>query len=442
MREQKRGSGLCPLGRRFFVLAGKGAGNGMETEVRDKFRYLPGFQMMPYLRFARLATPDNPLQLTRGGVLGEVEVAYETYGRLSPEKDNAILLCHALTGDSHPAAHSPDDREGWWEDLVGPGQLLDTERFFIICANVLGGCRGTTGPASPDPATGRPYGPRFPEVTIRDMVHVQKRLLDHLGIGKLVLVVGGSMGGMQALEWAATYPETAAGVAVIAAPGFTTAQAIAYSDVGRRAVQLDPEYRGGDYYGGPGPVQGLTAARALGMITYQSEESMTRKFSRRMRNGRFEIENYLDYQGECLVKRFDANSYLCLTKAIDLFDLGDGRPSYRAALAAVRAKMMIVGVSSDILYPVSQQRQLSVELARQGARVVVFREIESVHGHDGFLIDFPLLADVLGPFIESVTLRSRPWYQKRFSPARMAYYGAIEPSEREIDRLDRTGAFP
>jgi homoserine O-acetyltransferase len=409
---------------------------------QDKFNYLPDFQKMPYLRFLQVATPDNPLELTKGGVLEEVDVAYETYGSLSPEKDNAILLCHALTGDSHPAAHYAEDREGWWEDLVGPGQLLDTERFFIICPNVLGGCRGATGPASPNPVTGKPYGASFPVVTIRDMVHVQKRLLERLGIQKLVMVVGGSMGGMQALEWATTYPDMAAGVAVIAAPGYTTAQAIAYNDVGRRAIQLDPEYRGGDYYGGPGPVQGLTVARAVGMITYQSEESMTRKFSRRSRDGRFEIENYLDYQGECLVKRFDANSYLCLTKAIDLFDLKDGRPSYQAALAGVKAKMMIVGVSSDILYPVHQQRQLSVELARQGARVVVFREIESIHGHDGFLIDFPLLADVLGPFIESVTIKSRPWYQKRFSATRMAYYGAVEPSDREFSSLDRTGAFP
>ena len=414
----------------------------MGNTSQDKFSNLPDFQQMPYLRFLQVAAPDHPLQLIKGGVLEEVEVAYETYGSLAPEKDNAILLCHALTGDSHPAAHYAEDREGWWEDLVGPGQLLDTERFFIICPNVLGGCRGTTGPASADPSTGKPYGAKFPIVTIRDMVHVQKRLLDKLGIQKLVMVVGGSMGGMQALEWAVTYPDMAAGVAVIAAPGYTTAQAIAYNDVGRRAIQLDPEYRGGDYYGGTGPVQGLTVARAVGMITYQSEESMTRKFSRRARSGRFEIENYLDYQGECLVKRFDANAYLCLIRAIDLFDLGDGRPSYQAALAAVKAKMMIVGVSSDILYPVHQQRQLSVELARQGARVVVFRELESVHGHDGFLIDFPLLADVLGPFIESVTIKSRPWYQKRFSATRMAYYGAVEPADREFSSLDRTGAFP
>lgn len=413
-----------------------------QTALPDRFRYLPGFQIMPYLRLRQVATPDNPLELVKGGRLDHVEVAYETYGSLSPEKDNAILLCHALTGDSHPAAHYVDDREGWWEDLVGPGQLLDTERFFIICPNVLGGCRGTTGPASPNPATGKPYGADFPVVTIRDMVHVQKRLLDQLGISKLVMVVGGSMGGMQALEWAVTYPEMAAGVAVIAAPGYTTAQAIAYNDAGRRAILLDPEYRGGDYYGGPGPVQGLTLARAVGMITYQSEESMTRKFSRRLRDGRFEIEHYLDYQGDCLVKRFDANSYLCLIRAIDLFDLADGRSSYQAALAAVKAKMMIVGVSSDILYPVHQQRQLSVELARQGARVVVFREIESAHGHDGFLIDFPKLADILGPFIETVTIKSRPWYQKRFSASRMAYYGAVMPADREFTSLDRTGAFP
>lgn len=414
----------------------------MNTVATGKFKYLPGFQAAAYLKFARVATPENPLQLRQGGVLTEVAVAYETYGTLSPEKDNAILLCHALTGDSHPAAHFAGDREGWWEELVGPGRLLDTERFFIICSNVLGGCRGTTGPASMEPDGQRPYGPRFPEITIRDMVHVQKRLLDQLNLTRLVVVVGGSMGGMQALEWAATYPGFASGVVVIAAPGFTTAQAIAYSEVGRQAIELDQEFKGGDYYDGAGPAQGLAAARALGMITYQSEESMTRKFSRRMRNGRFEIENYLAYQGECLVKRFDANSYLCLIRAIDLFDLGAGRPSYQAALASIKARLLVVGVSSDILYPASQQRELAVELARQGVKVT-FRVIESAHGHDGFLIDFPILAELLSPFIESVTVQARPWYQKRFRPARFAYYGAMGPVERDVmEALDRTGAFP
>ena len=414
----------------------------MSGIAAEKIKYLPGFCETPYLRFTQVATQDYPLQLTRGSALTDVEVAYETYGMLSPDKDNAILLCHALTGDSHPAAHFSGDREGWWEDLVGPGQLLDTDRFYIICSNVLGGCRGTTGPASPEPGGRRPYGPRFPEVTIRDMVQVQKRLLDQLAISHLVMVVGGSMGGMQALEWATTYPEFASGVIVIAAPGYATAQAIAYSEVGRQAIRLDPEYKGGDYYGGVGPVQGLSIARALGMITYQSEESMTRKFSRRVRNGRFEIENYLEYQGECLVKRFDANSYLCLIRAIDLFDLGDDRPSYTAALAAIKAKLLVVGVSSDILYPAHQQRELATALARQGVKVT-FREIESAHGHDGFLIDFPVLAELLSPFIESLTKQARPWYQKRFKPAQFAYYGAVAPMERDVmDDLDRTGAFP
>lgn len=413
----------------------------MITDAREKFKYLPGFQVASYLRFAQIATAEYPLGLTRGDRLTDVEIAYETYGTLSLEKDNVILLCHALTGDSHPAAHYPGDREGWWEDLVGPGQLLDTDRFYIICSNVLGGCRGTTGPASLDASRGRPYGQRFPEVTIRDMVHAQKRLLDFLGISHLVMVVGGSMGGMQAMEWAATYPDIVAGVVVIAAPGYATAQAIAYSEVGRRAIKLDPEYHNGDYYGGIGPVQGLATARALGMITYQSEESMTGKFSRRVRNGRFEIENYLEYQGECLVKRFDANSYLTLIRAIDLFDLGDGRSSYQAALAAVKAKLLVVGVSSDILYPAHQQKELAAALARQGVKVT-FREIESAHGHDGFLIDFPILAELLSPFIESLT-QAKPWYQKRFRPARFAYYGAVAPLERDVmEDLDRTGAFP
>ena len=412
-----------------------------DVNQQDKFKYLPGFEIQPYLKIINVASPDNPFKFEMGDTLANIEVAYETYGILSETKDNAVMLCHALTGDSHPAAHFEGDREGWWEDLVGPGRLLNTEHLFVICANVLGGCRGTTGPASPNPLTGEPYGPDFPAVTIRDMVRIQKRLLDYLGLEKLCLVIGGSMGGMQALEWAATFPDVPDSAAVIAAPGFTTAQAIAYSGVGRRAILLDPDYKDGLYYGGPGPVRGLTAARALGMITYQSEESMTRKFSRRVRNGQFEVENYMDYQGECLVKRFDANSYLCLTKAIDLFDVGMGRPSYEEALSAIKAKVLTIGVKSDILYPAHQQRQLTMDLARQGVRAS-YREIDSDHGHDGFLIDFPLLSVAMESFIELAAPVSRIWHSKRFKPTRMHYYGASAPKSSPMGTLDRTGSFP
>jgi len=282
------------------------------------------------------------------------------------------------------------------------------------------------------------------------MVKLQKKLVDYLGIPKLLAVSGGSMGGMQALQWVASYSNRVRSAIVVASTLKHSPQQIAFNEVVRQSIMADPSWHEGDYYGCGQPEKGLSVARMIGHITFMSDKSMEDKFSRRLKSDRFsfgfdpdfEVERYLHYRGLNFVKRFDANSYLCLIKAIDLFDLGDGRPTYQAALAAVKAKMMIVGVSSDILYPVHQQRQLSVELARQGARVVVFRELESVHGHDGFLIDFPLLADVLGPFIESVTIQSRPWYQKRFSATRMAYYGAVEPADREFSSLDRTGAFP
>lgn len=382
-----------------------------------------GFKPRRAMQFVCVATPQEPLVLEQGGVLTDVWVAYETYGTLSAHRDNVILVAHALTGDSHPARHDADDEAGWWEDLIGPGKPLDTERFFIICSNVLGGCQGTTGPASLDPATGRPYAARFPTVTIRDMVRVQRRLLTRLGIDRLVLVIGGSMGGMQALEWAVMYPEAMRGAVVIAAPGYTTAQAIAYNAVGRNAICLDPHWQGGDYYDHLPPVHGLALARAVGMITYQSDFSMMRKFGRHMRHGRFEVENYLEHQGEALVRRFDANSYLCLLRALDLHDLGRGRPSYEAALARIKARLLVVGVSSDILYPPEQQREL-VETARRQGVAAAYTEIASPHGHDGFLLDFHLLRPILYDFIEQIVPVRRPWAGNLFKASRLAYLGA------------------
>ncbi|EAX47753.1 homoserine O-acetyltransferase [Thermosinus carboxydivorans Nor1] len=380
--------------------------------------------MRPFLKYAKVADPDNPLVLTMGGTLTDVTVAYETYGTLSPNRDNVILVTHALTGDSHVAAHDDKDEKGWWDALVGPGRPIDTNRFFVICSNVLGGCRGTTGPSSPDPATGRPYGMRFPVITIRDMVHVQKRLLEQLGIYRLVLVIGGSMGGMQALEWGVTYPEFMDGIIAIAAPGYSSAQSIAYNKVAREAVMLDPAWRQGDYYGGPGPQTGLSIARGLGMITYQSEPSMAAKFGRRMRGGQFEVENYLDYQGISLVRRFDANSYLYLLRALDLHDLGAGYASYEAALARIEARVLIVGVSSDILYPAYQQQEL-VEVLRRLGKAARYAQIDSPHGHDGFLIDFDALSPVLSDFINTIAPPVRlPWAQSFFRASSLAYFGA------------------
>lgn len=386
--------------------------------------FFRGFKWRPCLKTATVATAAAPLQLTRSGFLTEVTVAYETYGRLAEGGDNVILVTHALTGDSHPAAHSDKDEKGWWEPLIGSGRPLDTDRYFIVCANVLGGCQGTTGPASPNPATGLPYGSQFPTITIRDMVNVQKLLLDHLGITHLVAVIGGSMGGMQALEWGVTYPDFMDGVVCIAAPGFASAQAIAYNRVGRQSIRLDPAWNHGDYYGTNGPEEGLALARSLGMITYQSEQSMANKFGRSVRNGQFEVENYLEYQGESLVRRFDANSYLTLLKALDLHDLGYGHLSYEMALARIIAKTLVVGVSSDILYPAYQQAELVRDLKNVGVRAS-YLEIDSPYGHDGFLIDFHLLRPMLKDFLDTVTAPQRfAWAHSFFRASNMAYFGA------------------
>jgi homoserine O-acetyltransferase/O-succinyltransferase len=264
----------------------------------------------------------------------------------------------------------------------------------------------------------------FPQISVRDMVHVQKRLLDNLGVSRLVLVIGGSMGGMQALEWAVTYPDFMDGVAAVAAPAYSSAQAIAYNKVGREAVMLDPAWNQGEYYGGPGPARGMSVARSLGMITYQSELAMRNKFGRNIRNGNFEIENYLEYQGESLVKRFDANCYLYLLKALDLYDLGKGYASYEAALARIKARVLAVGVSSDILYPPYQQEELVEVMRQQGVRAD-YQSIESPYGHDGFLIDFHLLQPIIYRFLRSLLpQQSLPGTSPLFRAADLAYLGA------------------
>lgn len=366
----------------------------LETTVT----YFSGFKWRPYLKLSRVADEKNPLHLSLGGVLHEVIVAYETYGHLAKNGDNVILLNHALTGDSHPASHNQHDEKGWWEPLVGPGRPLDTDKYYIICTNVLGGCQGTTGPASPDPATGLPYGMTFPEITLLDMVHVQKRLLELLEINHIKMIIGGSMGGMQSLEWAIAYPDFMDSIMVIAAPGYASSQSIAYNKVGREAIVLDPDWLGGNYYGGAGPEKGLAIARAVGMITYQSEVSMEGKFGRKRRNGCFEIENYLEYQGNCLARRFDANSYLYLLRALDFYNLSEACKTCENALAQISARIMVVGVSSDILYPPYQQQELVEAMLVSGVDAQ-YALIESPHGHDGFLIDFHLLRPIIQEFI-------------------------------------------
>jgi homoserine O-acetyltransferase/O-succinyltransferase len=312
----------------------------------------------------RVATfgADSPLALDGGGALSPVTIAYETYGDLNADRSNAVLICHALTGDHHVASPNPiTGKPGWWSRVVGPGRVLDPARLFIVCANVIGGCMGTTGPKDLDPATGRPYGMRFPVITIRDMVRAQAMLLDHLGVSRLLCVVGGSMGGMQALEWAVTYPERVASAMVIASAARHSALHIAFHEVGRQAIMADPNWRGGDYYDQPvSPAAGLSVARMAAHITYMSEAGLTEKFGRRLQNrdqlsygfdADFQIESYLRHQGIRFVERFDANSYLYITRAMDYFDLAGSRgvKLAQAFQAARQVRFCVISFTSDWL---------------------------------------------------------------------------------------------
>ena len=346
-------------------------------------------------------------------MLHDITVAYETWGTLQPDASNAVLVCHALTGDSHAAGRAGPGHPapGWWDDMVGPGRGLDTDHWFVVCANVLGGCQGTTGPASIDPATARPYGSTFPVVTIRDMVRVQALLADRLGIGRWRAVVGGSMGGMQALEWATMFPERVGALVSIATTAHASAQQIAWSMVGRRAIQLDAAFHGGDYYdcdAGEGPHRGLALARQIAQIHYRSEEVFAERFGRNLLDPldggfdleqRFDVEGYLDYHGSKLVRRFDANSYLRLNKAMDLHDLGRGRGGVRTALARVTAPTMIMSIRSDALYPPYQQHALRDTLRALGLRVG-FYDIDSPDGHDGFLLEAGQIAPLVAAFLD------------------------------------------
>lgn len=365
-------------------------------------------------RHVVLITPPNYLMLESGQTLSPIEVTYETYGTLNSTRDNAILVCHALTGDAHAAGkYTPDDPiPGWWDDLIGPGKALDTDRYYVICSNVLGGCRGTTGPTSINPQTGRPYGTDFPTITIRDMVKVQKLLLEYLGVKRTVTIIGGSMGGMQALEWAVTYPEFTCSVIAMAVSAASTAQQIAFNHVARRAIWLDPAWKGGHYYPEDGPTEGLSIARAVGTITYKSDYSWNERFGRKVEfagnmfswEGRFSIESYLAYQGEKLERRFDANSYLYLLRAMDLHNVGRGYSptgSWEEALGRVQAPMLIIGINSDILYPPYQQHEMVCTLRRMG-KDVEYYELNSPYGHDSFLIEFEKMNLVVGNFLKQL----------------------------------------
>ena len=349
-----------------------------------------------------LALGARPVALDVGVTLRDVVVAYETWGTLNSDASNAVLVCHAWTGDSHVAGPAGEGHPtpGWWEGIVGPGLAIDTDEFYVVCANVLGGCQGSTGPASAHPDDGRAYGSRFPVITIRDMVRAQLRLADSLGIRRWHAVVGGSMGGMQALEWAITYPARVASLIAIGTCAQSTAQQIAWGAIGRRAIRLDPRWREGDYYDaetGDGPWQGLAIARMVAQVTFRSDNVFTDRFGRDLADmdatnsgiglwDQFEVERYLDHHGDRLIRRFDTNSYLLIGKAMDLHDVARGRGGLAPAMARITAPTLAIGISSDILYPTYQQRQIRDLVAANGVRSE-YVEIDSPHGHDAFLID-------------------------------------------------------
>lgn len=347
------------------------------------------------LKYAHQAVFSDPLELEHGGRLPQVTVAYETYGTLNARRDNAVLICHALSGDSHVARHDDSDDPGWWDVLIGPGKGIDTDRYFVICPNSLGGCRGSTGPNSINPETGRRYGTEFPVITVGDIVETQRRLIKHLGVSKLRAVVGGSLGGHTALTWATRYPDHVAGTVAIATSPRLTSQALAFDVVGRNAILSDPEYRDGNYYEcGQAPVVGLAIARMLGHITYLSREAMTQKFDAERFQPRtvqtqfetkFSVGSYLAYQGDRFGERFDPNSYLTLTMAIDLFDLGDTKEKLAAAFRNSKCRWLMMSFSSDWLFPPFQTQEMVDALVAEG-KPVTSCNIETDCGHDAFLL--------------------------------------------------------
>ncbi len=368
-------------------------------------------------RIFTFAEPPHELELDCGRKLGPITLAYETYGRLNKARDNALLICHALSGDAHVAGyHSPQDRKpGWWNIMVGPGKTFDTDKYFVVCSNVIGGCKGSTGPASIDPSTGQPYGLNFPVVTIADMVRAQRALIDHLGIERLLSVIGGSMGGMQVLDWAVRYPHRVASAIPIATAARLSAQNIAFDEVGRQAIMADPNWMGGDYYGKAVPSAGLAIARMIGHITYLSDEQMRAKFGRRLQSRQafgydfeteFQVESYLRYQGDSFVHRFDANSYLYITKAIDYFDLANGYGSLIEALARVRASFLVISFTSDWLFPTYQSKEI-VRALQANAAPTTFVEIPSSYGHDAFLLPNEQMEASMAGFLANVQAQVR-----------------------------------
>ncbi len=369
----------------------------------------PPAKLIVQRQFYTFAEPPHPMELDSGASLGPITLAYETLGKLNEERSNAVLILHAFSGDSHVAGYlsESDTRPGWWDSMVGPGKAIDTSIYFVICINILGSCAGSTGPASINPATGDYWALSFPMVTIGDMVRAQKQLIDHLGIKKLLALIGGSVGGMQVLQWCVAYPEMVRSAIPLATTGRHSPQAIAFNEVARQAIMADPEWNNGNYYHGPGSTHGLAVARMIGHVTYLSDESMREKFGRRLHSsslsfnfsGDFEVESYLHYQGKKFVDRFDANSLLYITKAADYFDLEreSGNQLINPALAGL--SFLVISFSSDWLYPTYQSKAIVSALKKNGSDVS-FCEIEAQWGHDAFLLPNERLHSLISGFLE------------------------------------------
>ncbi len=362
-------------------------------------------------QYFTFAHPPNELELESGERLGPITLAYETYGKLNSRKTNAVLILHALSGDAHAAGDSPEGEAGWWNNMIGPGKAFDTEKYFVICSNVLGGCKGSTGPSSINPQTGRVYGLDFPLVTIADMVNAQRRLVDELGIKKLLAVVGGSMGGTQVLQWAVAYPDRIRSAIPIATTMRHSPQQIALNEVGRQAIMADTHWKNGHYYGGPLPAKGLAVARMVGHITYMSDRSMADKFGRRRKDEKpfakfgpdFEVEGYLRYRGDNFVARFDANSYLYITKALDYFNLLEGR-NKSTVFRGLGLSFLVIAFKSDWLYPAYQSQEI-VQACKLAGLPVTYCELSSNYGHDAFLLEVEEETHLVKHFLQSITSR-------------------------------------